>query len=440
MLCGAILPEHWERFQVYAERIRIISSYLTESDSVHPSVWLFLAARCRGAPLIPRLRELEAYYLTLSEAPPLALPLSPTLRVLELRFALETAEKDRLHASHVASSFLQNLPLMAPNIENLLVRADFDLGLKSLQSIERFSRLKLLFTPPTIALDEHMLQVLSTIPALQDLSCWIDLSSSTTAFGPHVFHQLNKLTVAGPSDHLVTVILACRFPNLVRISLRITQRADEIHPRDLFAALCQRCNPTLLTSLEINFAYEFASRLRSLTRFQPLLTLPNITSFHLIFMHTEPSLCDDDLARFGAAWPQLASFKVEHRTRQYSQREVVRPTLSGIIDLARRCPALTAFHIPELDPRAIPETSAVPALGHGLRFASIINIRPPISLQVYLEVATVLDRVFPTIDLDEASRGLFPWGNGWAEIVSFLKAMRVGRANGGAYADLGLQG
>ena len=110
-------------------------------------------------------------------------------------------------------------------------------------------------------------------------------------------------------------------------------------------------------------------------------------------------------------------------------------TLSGIIELARRCPALTTFHIPELDARTIPATSAVPVLGHGLHFASIINIPPPKSLEVYLKVATVLDRVFPAIDLDEALQSLYPWGNGWAEVVSFLKAMRVGRANGGAYAD-----
>ena len=440
MLCGAILPKHWERFQVYAERIRIISSYPTESDSVHPSVWLFLAARCRGAPLIPRLRELEAYYLTLSETPPLALLLSPALRVLNLRFALETADTDRLHAtSHVASSLLQNLPFMAPNIENLTVRADFDLGLKSLQSVECFTQLQLLFTPSTLALDEHMLQVLSTIPALQDLSCWIDLSSSsTTAFGPHVFHQLTKLTVTGPSEYLVTVFLACQFPNLMCINIHIIQRADELHPQHLFTALS--CNPTLLTSLEITFSHELASRLRSLIRFQPLLALPNITSFHLIFVHTELSLCDGDLTQFGTAWPQLATFKIEHRTRKYSQPELVRPTLSGIIDLARRCPSLATLHIPEMDARAIPELDAVPALGHGLRIASIINIFSPISLEVYLEVATVLDRVFPVIDLDEVWQRRLPLGKGWMEVVSFLKAMRVGRANGEAYVDPGRQG
>ena len=72
----------------------------------------------------------------------------------------------------------------------------------------------------------------------------------------------------------------------------------------------------------------------------------------------------------------------------------------------------------------------------GLLIASIINIFSPPSLEVYLEVAGVLDRVFPAIDLDRAWEERLPWGKGWEEVLSFLKAMRVGRVNGGAYADL----
>ncbi|PIL32340.1 hypothetical protein GSI_05586 [Ganoderma sinense ZZ0214-1] len=365
--------------------------------------------------------------------------MSPALRTFDLGFTVLGAEEDRLRSSHVASSFLQNLPLLAPNLEALVVRGDFNIYLRSLQSIDHFTRLERLSTPPTLALDEHTLRVLSSIATLHDLSCWIDLSgTSAPAFGQDAFHQLTSLAIRGASDHIFAFMRACQLSSLGHIDLRITQPPSSRHPRDLFAALCQHCEPPLLTALDITFSHDFVSRPNSLMEyFEPLLALPHTTSFHVVFSSIEPSIRDDDLSRFGAAWP-LARFHVEHRTRQYAQRHLVRPTLSGIITLARLCPFLTTLYIPELDPRAIPNasTGAVPALGHGLRVASIMNIFSPLSMEVYLEVAGVLDRVFPALDLDAALKECMGWGKGWGEVLSFLKAMRVGRVNGGAYADL----
>ncbi|KAI1786089.1 hypothetical protein LXA43DRAFT_82522 [Ganoderma leucocontextum] len=386
---------------------------------------------------MPRLRELVGSYLPISETSPFALLLSPTLRVLDLRFALENKEENRLRFPHIASSLLQTLPLMVPDLEHLSYGAPFNLGQEYLR---HFTRLKSLSAPPNPALNEHRLQILSSITTLQNLSCFIDLSGiSSLAFPPHAFQQLTELTIRGYSDHLVTFLLACRLLNLVRINLRshITQQPSARQPRDMFSAVCQCCNPTLLTSFAADFTHRFASRPSSLMEYlEPLLALPNITSFHLVFFLTEPSIRDDDLARFSAAWPHLASFRVLHRTKQYSEHDVARPTLAGIIELARRCPRLTTFHIPEVDAGVVPENGAVPPLGHGLRSALIENIVPPMSSQAYLEVATVLDRVFPKIDLEDArSMVSSVHGRGWAEVLRFMEAMRLGRDNGVVYAD-----
>ncbi|KAI1792175.1 hypothetical protein LXA43DRAFT_364315 [Ganoderma leucocontextum] len=470
MLCGAILPEHWTRFQLYAVRVHTVVTHPPLTEDIHPSVWTFLAAGCRGIPLMPHLHQLAAYGLSSSDTSPLALLLSPALRELDISFELEDKGEDRSRTPHISTSLLQTLPLLAPKLEHLDVGADFNLGQRSLQSFEHFTRLKYLSMPSDLALNEHMLQVLSSVPTLQNLSCRIDLSGiPAPAFGPHAFQQLTRLAVSGYSDHLVAFILACRFPNLVRIDLRIRQPPSAGQPRDVFTALCQRCNPTLLTSFEANLTHGFASRPSTLMEyFEPLLALPNITSFHVVFFLTDPSIRDDDLARFGAAWPRLASFRIEHHTRQYSNDNLARfsaawprlasfrvqhhtgqysdvracPTLSGILELAQRCPGLTTFHIPELDPRGtISERGAVPPLGHGLRSISVDNVTPPLSFQVYMEVATVLDRAFPSLELEDwRPLEVRVHGKGWPDVLRLMKVMRVGRENGRVYADLQRQG
>ncbi|KAI1792180.1 hypothetical protein LXA43DRAFT_365116 [Ganoderma leucocontextum] len=440
MLCGAILPEHWGRFQVYAERVRIVATHPPMKGNIHPSVWFFLASRCKGSPLVPRLRELEAYGLPISEASPLTVLLSPTLRVLELWFALED-EENRLRSSHIATSLLQTLPLMVPDLEILNYGADLNLGHGYLQSFRHFTRLNTLSMPPDDALNEHMLHILSSITTLRKLSCSIDLSgSSPLALPKGAFQELAELTVKGHSDHLVAFVLACQFPNLVRITLGITQPPSATQPQDVFTAVCQRCDSTVLTSFTADFGHAFASRPSSLMEyFEPLLAFPNITSFCLIFCLTEPSISNDDLARVGAAWPRLASFCVLQLPNQYSRHGVACPTLSGIVELGRRCPRLTTVRIPELDASTIPERGTTPALGHGLRSVSIRNIRVVslLSLDVYMEVAAVLDRVFPSIDLEDAWSmvDVHGRGKGWDDVLRFMEAMRLGRENGVVYAD-----
>ncbi|KAI1788325.1 hypothetical protein LXA43DRAFT_950185 [Ganoderma leucocontextum] len=88
MFCGAILPEHWTRFQLYADRVRTMG-HPPREGVIHKSVWLLLATRCSGSPLIPRLRKLVASELRVSETSALFLLVSPTLRVIDISFERE---------------------------------------------------------------------------------------------------------------------------------------------------------------------------------------------------------------------------------------------------------------------------------------------------------------------------------------------------------------
>nr|VWO94698.1 Atg26p [Ganoderma boninense] len=439
MLSGAILPDHWARFQLYAERIRIATATGKAMAEIHSSVWPFLAAKARGAPLMPRLRKFTAYYFGASGLSALSLLLPPTLRHLEILFDNEFDPEKLSRTPHVSATLLQTLPQLVPDLEHFTWGVHLYLADAAyLQFFVHFKQLKSLSAPDNFPLNESNLRLVSSITSLQSLSCLIDLSGVTApAFPPHAFQRLTSLALCGHSDHLVAFILACGFPNLEHTKFQIVHPPSSGKPRHLSTALCQRLNPTLLTSFEARYTHAFPMPPSSLMDyFEPLLAFPNVTSVDLAFLSTEPCIRDDDLARFGAAWPQLATFRIEHNKR-YSQPQISRPTLPGLIALARRCPRLTTLYIPELDPSPMPEKSAIPALGHGLRSVWIDSIVPPFTLQVCMDVATAVDRVFPCIDFADPQilRYSVP-GKSWVEVLRFVRAMRIGRENGVAYADM----
>ncbi len=98
----------------------------------------------------------------------------------------------------------------------------------------------------------------------------------------------------------------------------------------------------------------------------------------------------------------MSKFHISH-CQDWLSSELVRPTLSGLVDLARCCSHLTWFRFPKLDVNVVPEKDTALPLGHGLRTFSVKNaILPPSKSPRYLEAATVLDRVFPSIGLKSA--------------------------------------
>ena len=389
-----------------------LESYLL--DPIHPSVWLFLAEKCKGSPLMPHLRDLTALDLRLSDISSLVLLLSPSLRMLDLSSILE--EDDQI-APHVVRSLLETLPLMAPNLESFYCHIDISPGHDRgyIETFKQFARLKTLLMPSDLPLDEDTLQVLSAIPTLRDLSCSIDVSdSSAVTLRPHTFQDLTGLHVSGSFDVLTTFFEACQLPSLARLTLRIEDPGSADQPKDAFAAIFWHCNPALLTSFkaEVNYIFVPSWGLPScLTEyFEPLLAFHNMKFFHISFGHEIPLVSDDDLARFGAAWPQLSSFHAD----LYSLRpgaalpvpNATQPTLAGLVDLARRCPQLKSFSVPKLDATVFPgkETAGLP-LGHGLRTLSLGEaVLPPHEAPEYLESATVLGRVFPSIGVRSGAR------------------------------------
>ena len=311
-------------------------------DLIHPSIWLYLSTRCKGSPLVPNLRDIVALDVRTSETPALILLMSPSLHSLNIFFALKAEVEESLNAPHVAASLLQTLPLMAPNLKTFYYDIDISVGHGYVKEFRHFTRLDSLSISSELGLDEAALRMLPAIVTLRNLSVHIDLSrSSSLALRPYTFSHLTELTVSGRCDDLTAFIGACQLPALTDITLSVKQlpRARELV--DSFAAMCRRFNPALLTLFSTTIIPAPGSG-RLMQYIEPLAAFPNIERFDLWSSSVIPSIPDDDLARFGAAWPRLTRFHVSHLV---SKRGVlppgfVPPTVSGLVELARRCPHL----------------------------------------------------------------------------------------------------
>lgn len=411
------------------------------------SVWLFLAAKCRGSPLMPRLHKLFAHNVAVSDISVLTFLISPTLRVADLSFVLEDEDEDKDGiAPHVVSSLLHTLPFMAPDLEDLSYDVDFTIARRPavlkhghLESFRHHTKMKSLSISCEVALDlDHVLLSLSSIPTLQSLTCTsIVLSMNAALALPQVtFPRLIDLHLGGHFDHLIAFFEACQLPCLASITLEITAQSSVRKHKDSLAAISRRCNPATLTS----FSFEI-SRISSpnssspdtlMQIFEPLLAFPNIRAFRFYCFNGVPPMHDTDLAQFGAAWPQLTRFCILHLTGKYSLPHVARPTLPGLIALAQHCPHLDDLRIPELDATIVPPKHVVPVLEHGLRYFAVRNIMYTLPSEASLDAAAVLDRVFPALDLEHArSEHVLRCrsGTGWTDVVRFLEAMRLGREN-----------
>ncbi|RDX47560.1 hypothetical protein OH76DRAFT_1484682 [Lentinus brumalis] len=72
------------------------------------------------------------------------------------------------------------------------------------------------------------------------------------------------------------------------------------------------------------------------------LSLQVIATIDISFYHYIPSISDADLSLIAESWPQLEQLKI-HPFRDHVRSTLLRPTASGIIDLARRCSQLKSL-------------------------------------------------------------------------------------------------
>ncbi|KAM5545025.1 hypothetical protein V8D89_001136 [Ganoderma adspersum] len=277
-------------------------------------------------------------------------------------------------------------------------------------------------------LDEDLLVVLANLRNLANLEASILLQDSSDAGQldlkdgfPRLTHLELKLHC--PPEYLTRFILATSMPRL----------------RDLSLFLSSRHVDGVLTSFP---AIWYHIGPHKLTRLRPLLPFAKLEELEFLFQEHLP-LCDEDLGRFARAWPQLRAllFRQSDASLAHPNREpgaLARPTLNGLVELARGCAKLVCVCIPDLDASAstLPKVEGVVLLRHGLLDLCIQNLVGAEDGERQLDVAVVLDRVFPGVKLGFKIRGPLRYDNNpnphvedSVNVSRLLRAMQIARTH-----------
>ncbi len=441
-LTGDISPDAWTRLQTYATRVRDINVYLAEY--LDSSIWSTLLKQCHGQPLFPNLRTLrvgirwEAVHDGFSPAQSLA---SPSLRTLIISSNADQ-RADMATIATITASLLQEFAVKSPG----LIRFSFfpfkTVNCEYLTCLSQFAQMEQLVLSSHSILDEDLLMVLTRPTNLTHLGASILLRDPSESGQLDLKDGFQKLTNLSLELHrqpsLPRFFFATSMPRLRDLSIRLRdQLADGFHTS--FPSICRHIGPHTLTRLQVeldDFAHPPPFLMELL---EPLLPFANLEELELLFEEHLP-LRDEDIARFAHAWPKLRVllFMQSEATVSEPDREpgaVERPTLHGLITLARGCPQLGRLCVPDLDVSALPQADGVPLLAHGPLDLCVQNLVGAEDGERQLDVAVALDRLFPRLKLKFGIEELAGYDNpnpfleDSENVSRLLRAMQIARRN-----------
>ncbi|KAI1785850.1 hypothetical protein LXA43DRAFT_100386 [Ganoderma leucocontextum] len=437
-LMGDMSPEAWSRLQAYAARVRGIT--YSRKAGIDPSVWRTIFEQCQGTPLLPNLQKLHTIKLNANHIFTLRALASPSLRDVFLEFYEDLGANQSTNAvAPIAGLALQEFSMRAPGLSKLCVYPDLTIAREHLMCLPRFTQMEQLYLSDRFPFDEELLLLLVNFRNLTDLKVSVMLRDSTDSAPLDLtdgFQNLTTLNLSGQPAHLARFMLACSMPRLSDLSLWLdSHRADGLDIS--LASICRHIGPHTLTHFEIQVE-NFLRPPRFLMNFlEPLLPFANLEQ--VVFHVADLPLRDQDLVRISRAWPKLRMLRLKHShvTLSDPDREpgsVERPTLQGLVELARRCPHLGCLCIPELDASVLPQLDTVPLMGHGPLDLCMQNLVGAEDEETQLDVAVILDRLFPRLELEygiEELRGygdnLNPYLEDSENISKLLRAMQIGR-------------
>ncbi|KAI0657703.1 hypothetical protein C8Q70DRAFT_1000214 [Cubamyces menziesii] len=404
----------WDRLQFYAGLIRALhQAYPLQALSIQRVVWAVIKQRCCGRPLLPNLQTLELRHIDISDPVGLTLLLSPSLRTVVLSFsrANGTMRHRRLQplipASPIPTHFEALVQLIGSTLPHLtrlqVLNLPGSLPSHCMSYLTRLHQLHRIELGIDTAADYHVLQCLSRFPSLRTLSVAVVLREEDREqeldLGPG-FLGLEELHLNGRAEDLVAVIQVSSFLALRSLSLEICTVDSPDAFMDDFAVICSRV-PKSISKIDLAVSMNYGFEPISLTTLvKPVLSWGAVTVFKVQTDNYAPILDNDDLRSFAEAWPHLVDFELRPTNEDNSQgvkHPKVYVTITGLIDLAQRCPRLRSLTIPALDIAELPDIRDVPPLNR--RDLSRLQIKDLMRTDSanLMTVAIILDLLFPCV-------------------------------------------
>ncbi|KAH9830076.1 uncharacterized protein C8Q71DRAFT_817771 [Rhodofomes roseus] len=353
----AMRPGDWDRFNVYAPRIRELCLHFDGfwTTLYTDDVWSALDMYAPSRPLFPNLRKWEYYDIPQRNAPNQQLFISATLLELTLRW--------RSFDEPVAL-LLACLPQCCPRLRTLLIRIESGY-VKPPQWPPRgiFDSLKELRTV-TMAGDldsdllENVLVELRSLPHLkaltiENISENIWMSAIPPVQVPPSFGALTALHLSCNEGHSCAQMLETSyFPALEELDIYVIILGPL---KDIFRIVQNHCSPTTLRILRVigsdegdsEFVGPDVGLLADADDFCPLYGFHNLEEVWVQSLH-DISLMDDDLHDMALAWPNLRTLWLippEWLLLLSFTPDTFSPagTLMGLLPFAQHCPQLTSL-------------------------------------------------------------------------------------------------
>ncbi|KAI1783203.1 hypothetical protein LXA43DRAFT_357137 [Ganoderma leucocontextum] len=436
-LTGEITPEAWSRLQTYASRVRSIS--LFQDASLDPSVWPTILEQCQGTVLFPNLRKLSMsmWHATQASFSPLHCLASPSL--CHLFLSVDTDQgTDKTIIATIAGRTLEEVSITSPGLVRLSFFPFMNIGREHLMCLSRFTKMVQLDLSDHATLDEDLLLLLSNLENLTRMRIPILFRDPTESLDlKNGFQKLTKLDLRCRPTHLARFMLASPMSRLNDVCLRLgSHLADDFHTS--LPSICRHIGPHTLTRFRAELD-DFRRPPRFLMDLlEPVLPFVNLEELEFFFEEHLP-LRNEDLERFSHAWPKLRALILIQGETTLSNPDrvpgsVERPTLHGLVELARQCPQLDRLCIPDLDASRLPQADSVPLMGHGPLDLCVQNLVGAGVDETQLRVAVVLDRLFPCLKLESGIEELPGYGdnpNPYTEdsenVSLLLRAMQIAR-------------
>lgn len=383
---GPIAEAERVRFIWYAQHIRIL--HIRFDRRVDPTVFEHLPRAGLGSPLLPRLHTLYSRWWECCGLPnqgaAVVLLRGPALRSLSISFpspnagaaAAEDDPESTRRSASVIHALLARVAVSVPGLESLTVNTATCMTLlKPVGALHALRRLDLsmLWLP----FDVDFLRALVTLERLEELLL-SDMFVAQDATPCSGFKSVRKLTVRGSSGMFTVPDLLAALPDLRLTELRMAgvQCKDVEQIQALGEVLCSGPGQCLGRLTLHEFSSPAHCRQGSVTGLlAPFFALQGIR--HFTVDSFEPLMVEDeDLRRIGRAWPKLERLQMSCDISE--GKEVVAPTIEGIVELANMCQGLEGIQL----------SAIMPAMAHD-------NVIPPISLEAKTIQRIALDVRIP---------------------------------------------
>ncbi|TRM64623.1 hypothetical protein BD626DRAFT_536526 [Schizophyllum amplum] len=410
-----IAPEHWQRLQFYARRIKVLDDkppLLEGGNHLHKPIikWSVLSAAMHLGVLLPNIHSLI-----------FGPRMSSFLEYMEVRLRYKF-NRDGTQTAHVSVYRIGkrrciNDLCRLDQLQTFGIQPDCDLEL--LPILRRHS-----------GLTELHLQKLGQ-DDWDDHGVWGDLAAPRPGFrgltALHLSDPLNLLSAATVLKNMSTWPLKLRELSVTGCYDNLDYTSDA---QAVYSAVRKACDPTTLTHLTIETHGHDRNPVSAQELFCDLLVFPNITHAHIAYncLHAD---VDGALDAMTEAWPDLEVLHFVNQPPYHNYYEFYcrKSSLDSLACLARRCPRLEFLAL-DLDLSAVPAPLTATEDQQTLDRDLILDVGDN---EIQCDTAALgafLASVFPTIRTIQCVG--FDEEEAWSHVVETINSIRFSAPTGDA--------